>query len=76
MPTRIKKNLFYLIQASFGPLIPKLCSDKSDIGGKINPGFSLVENPPNAVNPPMRNQDSFPPLSSFEISGPSEAIIR
>ena len=29
--------------------------------GKINPGFSLVKNPPNAGNQPMRNQNSFPP---------------
>ena len=48
--TRIKSWYHYkfqLILAIFGPLIPKLCSDKSGSGGK-NPVFSLVENPPNA----------------------------
>ena len=36
-PTRIKNwyhSKFQLIPAIFGPLIPKLCSDKSESGGK------------------------------------------
>ena len=46
----------------------------------MNPVFSLVENPQNAGNQPMRNQDSFSQHSdlsehSFGISGPNVAGI-
>ena len=49
--------------------------------GKMDPLFSMVENPQNAGNQPMRNQDSFPPLfdlseHSFGISGPYVARIN
>ena len=46
----------------------------------MNPGFLLVENPPNTENQPMRNQNLFPPLSdlsehSFGMSRPNVARI-
>ena len=44
-PTRIQSwyhSKFQVILATFSPLIPKLCSDKSE-SWEMNPGFSLAD---------------------------------
>ena len=82
-PTRIKSwyhSIFQLILASISPLIPKLCSDKSESGGKwILVSYWLISSICRILNQ-WENRIHFPPLSdlsehSFGISGPNIARI-
>ena len=80
---KMSQQVFQQIPAPFGPLIPKLCSAKSEIEGKwilMNPGSSLADYQLLEDCQPIRNQDSFPSKSdlaenSFRISEPNMARI-
>ena len=80
---KMSQQVFQQIPAPFGPLIPKLCSAKSEIEGKwilMNPGSSLADYQLLEDCQPIRNQDSFPSKSdlaenSLRINGPNGARI-
>ena len=79
----MSQQVFQQIPAPFGPLIPKLCSAKSEIEGKcilMNPGSLLADYQLLEDCQPISNKDSCPSKSdlaenSSRISGANGARI-